>query len=466
MLFRSTSRTSVGRVRLVGTGVAAAIALTGGGGLIAFQIARHHDKAPATLSAAVDPPAIDKAARKLSIVVLPFENQSSDPANAVYADGITEDLVTDLSRIADAFVISSNTSFTFKGQAYDVRAVAKQLDVRFAVVGSVRRDGESLGINVSLIDGLNGGVLWSQRFMRTRSDMHSFQQEVTGQIARALNMKVKQAASDRTTRQAPQDLDAQDYALRAWTEIWNKPQTAATNAAGLEFADKALALDSSNSDALATRSYALSRAAFSGWTERPRSDLVRDAVAAGERAVELDPNNADALYALHIALRVAGDLDRAELMVRNAIAINPNHAPSYAALGFLRILAGKPEQSHAFHQRALEISPLDPLRGPWYGQDSFAYSLEGNYAAALRTAQEATAANPLLSAGYMNEAVALAGLGRWDEARTAMKKHDSLRPGWTIERIKANNVVVAGSPLARLNERNFQILRDLGMPER
>jgi tetratricopeptide (TPR) repeat protein len=301
--------------------------------------------------------------------------------------------------------------------------------------------------------------------MRTRSDMHSFQQEVTAQVARTLNMKLKQAASDHATRQAPQDLDAQDYALRAWTEIWNKPQTAATNAAGLEFADQALALDPSNSDALATRSYALSRAAFSGWTERPHSDLVSDAVAAGERAVELDPNNADALYALHLALRVAGDLGRAELMLRNAIAVNPNHAPSYGALGFLRILAGKPEQSHKFHQRALEISPLDPLRGPWYGQDSFAYLLEGKYAAALDAAKAAEAANPTLATAYLDEALALAGLGRRDEALAVMKKHDSLRPGWTIARMKANNVIIPGSPLDRLYQPLFRMLRDLGLPE-
>jgi len=296
--------------------------------------------------------------------------------------------------------------------------------------------------------------------------MYSFQQEVTGRIARRLDLELKQAASEKALRGAPRDLDSQDYALRAWTEIWNKPQSAATNAAGLDYADKALAIDPSNSDALATRSYALARASFSGWAGRPQADLIRDAVAAGERAVALDPNNADGLYALHIALRVAGDLGRAELMVRNAIAINPNHAPSYGALGWLNVLAGKPEESHKFHQQALAISPLDPLRAAWYGQDSVAYSLEGNYTRALQAAEEAAAANPLLSGAYIDEAIALAGLGRREEALAAMKRHDNLRPGWTIERVKLANVLTDGTPRARLFEPILALLRGLGMPDR
>jgi adenylate cyclase len=444
---------------------AVVLALAAGAGVIAFELAKQPPVTP-PLPAAAEPPSLGHASRKLSIVVLPFANQSNDPANDVYADAITEDLVTDLSRIADAFVISSNTSFTFRGQTIDVRAVAKQLDVNYAVVGSVRPDGESLGISASLIDARTGGVLWSQRYTRTRTDMHAFQQEVTGQIARILNLKVKQAASDRASRQAPRDLDAQDYALRAWTEIWNKPQSAETNAAGLAFADKALAIDPANSDALATRAYALARASFSGWSDRPHDELVRDAVADGERAVALDPNNADALYALHIALRVAGNIDRAELMLRAAIAANQNHAPAYGALGFLDILKGKPALAHAFHQKALEISPLDPLRGAWYQQDSFAYLLEGKDAEALQAAERAEAANPVLSSAYLDAALALEGLGRRQEAMAAMQQHDSLRPGWTVEKLKAANVVTDGTPQARLYQPVFDRLHALGIPER
>jgi class 3 adenylate cyclase/TolB-like protein len=367
----------------------------------AWWLQRDRAKEPDSAAAGQSGPTLQD--RRLSIVVMPFENVSGDPANDVYADAITEDLITDLSRIAKAFVISSNTSFTFKGHSFDVRDVASRLNVQFAVVGTVRRAGEELSISASLVDGQSGRVLWSDRFVRTRMDMYSFQQEVTGRIARRLDLELKQAASEKALRGAPRDLDSQDYALRAWTEIWDKPQSAATNAAGLEYADKALAIDPSNSDALATRSYALARASFSGWAGRPQADLIRDAVAAGERAVALDPNNADGLYALHIALRVAGDLGRAELMVRNAIAINPNHAPSYGASGWLKVLAGKPEESHKFHQQALAISPLDPLRAAWYGQDSVAYSLEGNYTRALQAAEEAAAANPLLSGAILTK---------------------------------------------------------------
>jgi TolB-like protein/class 3 adenylate cyclase len=404
-------------------------------------------------------------AAKLSIVVLPFDNAGGDATNDVYADAITADLITDLSRIADAFVISPNTSFSLRGKAADAQAIARQFGVRFALVGNVRRAGEDLAVSASLIDGDTGRVIWSQRFSRTRGDIFAFQQDMTAQIARTLNLELKQAASDKAAREAPKDLDAQDYALRAWVEIWNKPQSRATNEAGLRFARQALALDPDNSDALATVCYALTRAAQFGWSDRKPDELLREAARAGERAIELDPKDADAFYALAYAIRTSGDIDRAGSLLRTAVTLNVNHAPSHAALGLDRVLKGDPARAHDPISRALALSPLDPLRAVWLHHDGLAYLLAGDDVAGLRRMQEAIAANPQFPNAHLYAAAALAGLGRDAEAGRAFRRHEELRPGWTIGRLKDAVTIQASSEYARQFERIFGALRSLGMPE-
>lgn len=404
-------------------------------------------------------------AAKLSIVVLPFENVGADAANDVYADAITDDLITDLSRIADAFVISPNTSFTLKGRAADLRAAVRQLGVRFALVGNVRRIGENLTVSASLIEGDTGRVIWSQRFSRTRGDMFAFQQEVTSQIARALNLELKQAASDQAALQAPRDLDAQDYAFRAWAEIWNKPQSPVTNRAGLRFAEQALAIDPDNAGALATKCYALTRAAQFNWSDREPHDLLKEAIAAGERAIQLHAKDADALYVLAYATRASGDIQRAGSLLKTAVALNANHAPSHAALGLDRILNGDPAGAHALIERALALSPLDPLRAIWLHHDGLAYLLQGDDAAGLRRLQASIAANPLFPNAHLYAAAALYGLGRRAEAKNAFQRHDVLRPGWTISRLMAAVTITASEAYARQFEPIFERLRHLGMRE-
>jgi adenylate cyclase len=403
---------------------------------------------------------------KLSIVVLPFENTSSDPADGVYADAITDDLITDLSRITDAFVISSNTSFTLKGKTNDARQVAEQLAVNYALVGTVRRVAETLTVTASLIEAESGRVLWSQRFVRTREDMVSFQQDVTGQTARALNLELRQAESDKAARQGPKNLDAQDYALRAWAEIWNKPQSRATNELGMKLATQALAIEPNNSDALATLCYALIRAAQFGWSTLPADQLLDQAVAAGERAIELDARNADAFYVLAFALRVRGDIARAGSLLQTAVTLNPNHAPSHAALGLQQILNGDPNGAHSHVARALALSPLDPLRAIWFQQDGIAYLLAGDDVNGLAKMQEAIAANPVYPNPYLYSAAALVGLNRRAEAEVAFRRHEALRPGWTIERLKDAVSIQASPEFARLFERILDPLRSLGMAER
>ncbi|MGC2200583.1 MAG: adenylate/guanylate cyclase domain-containing protein, partial [Stellaceae bacterium] len=152
----------------------------------------------------------------LSIVVLPFVNLSNDPEQEYFADGITEDLTTDLSRIADSFVISRNTAFTYKGKRIDVRQVGRDLGVRYVVEGSVRRTGDQIRVNVQLIDAESGALIWADRFDTSRADLDQAQDEITGRLAHTLNRKLVVAAVGRLERQHKTDPDARDLVMRGW----------------------------------------------------------------------------------------------------------------------------------------------------------------------------------------------------------------------------------------------------------
>jgi len=404
------------------------------------------------------------AASRLSIVVLPFANTSPNRDDEVFADALTEDLVTDLSRIADAFVISASTSFTFKDKNINARTIANELNVAYALSGTVRRSGDQIQVTSTLVDASTGAVLWSERYDRTRSDIYSLQQQLTGQIARTLNLELKEAASRKAARGAPADLEAQDYAVRAWAELWTKPQSRQTNDAALAFIARALALDPDNADALALKCYAFVRAARYGWLPGDAAELSAEAVRLGERAVALDPRDADAYFALAFAVGSVGDLTRSLDLYRRAQELNPNHAPSYSNYGFSLILNGKPNDATGWIERALSISPRDPLVAVWRSSLSLAAVLEHKDELALATATSAIAANPNHPAPYLHGAVALKRLGRLGEAADMMARHNRIRPDWTVEKQKQSQK--GSAAFDRLAESFFQDLALLGLPSR
>jgi adenylate cyclase len=252
---------------------------------------------------------------RLSIAVLPFANLSGDKDQDYFADALTEDLTSDLSRISGSFVISRSTAATYKGQNIEAKRIARELNVRYLLEGNVRRAGGDVRVNVQLVDGESGQQVWSERYEKSASDMYVFQNEVTGRIARALNLELKEAVSRQVARRHVGNLDADDYALRAWAELWTKPQTRETNDAALEFVKKALAIDPANAEAYGVATYAYARATTYGWGfERP--EALRLGIAAGERAFALDPKNADALYSLAFVYTLAGEVAKSQDLMR------------------------------------------------------------------------------------------------------------------------------------------------------
>ncbi len=401
---------------------------------------------------------------RLSIAVLPFSNLSGDPGQDDFSDGLTEDLTTDLSRIEGAFVIARNTMQSYRGKAVDARQLGLELGVRYVIEGSVRRAERQVRVNAQLIDAETGAHIWAERFDRGAEDLFSFQAEVTGQIARALNLQLKEAESQRATRGRPENLEAVDYARKAWAELWNKPSTKETNDQAFAYLEQALALDPQVPEIWTNLSYAHIRAVVSRWsTSRPES--LRLAREAGERAVALNSRSADAHYVLGSAIRAQGDIDRALAENETAVILNPNHAPGHAGIGICWIMRGRPREALPYFDHAFRLSPRDPLRAGWHTWVGLAYMMLGDDRKALEESKRSAAANPKSAGAFTLQAAALALLGREVEARAALAVRQQLGPpGLTLTAIKEGTQ--SDYPeYSRLMERYYEGLRQAGLPE-
>jgi|RhiMetdeSRZDD1v2_1073273.scaffolds.fasta_scaffold101794_3 TolB-like protein/class 3 adenylate cyclase len=408
-------------------------------------------------------PSVDRP--RLSIAVLPFSNLSGDPDQDYFSDALTEDLTTDLSRIEGAFVIARNTMQTYRGKAVDVKQLGRELGVRYLLEGSVRRAEKQVRVTAQLIDAETGAHLWAERFDRGAEDLFTLQAEVTGQIARILNLQLMEAESQRATRGRPDTLEAIDYARKAWAELWNKPLTKETNAQALAYLEKARALDPNVPEIWTNLAVAYQRAAFFGWSPS-REESLRLAREAAERAVALDPRSADAHYVLGLMLRFQGDLDRLREESETVVALNPNHALGVAALGIYQLLYGRPREALPYFDRAFRLSPRDPQRAIWHLWVGLAYVMLGDDLKAFEESKRSAAANPQYSPAFALQVSALALLGREAEARAALAVLQQLQPDLTITRNKEDRGYrVANPEFHRLIERYLDGLRKAGLPE-
>jgi tetratricopeptide (TPR) repeat protein len=316
---------------------------------------------------------------------------------------------------------------------------------------------------VQLTDGETAQQVWSERYEKTAGDMYTFQNEVTGRVARALNLELKEAMSRQAARGPVSDLGAADLALRAWAELWTRRQSPKTNAAALAHVARALELDPENAEAYGVAAYAYARAATYGWG-MPREEAIRKGIASGERAVALDSKNADAFYALAFVYVQAGDTLKSQEMLRQSIAINRNHAPAYFFYGLNLIRLGHPRETISWVERAFALSPRDPLRSVWYGAIARAHVAVGDDALAVEAAEKGIASNRNHAHNHAVLAGALANLGRMAEAKAALEELQRVQPGISVSRYW--RTIASDDPVARkTNERLMAGLRKAGLPE-
>jgi adenylate cyclase len=400
-------------------------------------------------------------AHRLSIVVLPFDNLSSDPKQDYLADAITEDLITDLSRIRGAFVIARGTSFTYKGKAVNAKDVAQELNVRYVLEGSVQRAGDQVRVNAQLIDGKSGADIWSERFDRQFKDVFSLQNEITGRVASALRLQLLEAESNRLKQGPPASMEAWDYALRGWAELWTKPVSKESTQEAKRLLDKAIALDPKLAMAWTgmARVYFVSGIYPFGFGGRVES--FKKALQAAETATALDPKSAAAQVELGMALRARRRYDEAANACQKAIDLNRNFEQGYSCLALVKQAIGDPKASLPLFEQSLRLAPHLPTDQRRYHFIAWGHLLDGQYEEALTYANKSSTVDPKFSGPYWVRSAVYGCQGKQKEAKAELAKlaqRDKFIS--TLEGMRRQYAHV------KAMERIFGCLRRAGMPEK
>jgi adenylate cyclase len=404
---------------------------------------------------------------RLSIVVLPFANLSSDPDQQYFADGITEDLTTDLSRIEGMFVISRNTAFTYHGKVVDAKQVGRELGVRYVLEGSVRKLGERVRINAQLIDAKTAAHLWAERFDRDTRDLFGLQDEITSRIAIELNIELLVAEASRSIERP----DAFDTVLRGRAVMW-RPPTLEKYAEAVDLFERALAIDPGSLEARSWLAIALANRALDRLSATPTPDLSRAETLAAQ-AVAAAPRSPHAHYARAEVLRVQRRHEEAILEYQTAIAADRNWADAIAGLGWCKFWSGEIEETISLHEQAIRLSPRDPNIGYWHFRIGLVHLLQLRLDEAISSLERAAGIAPGLSFVHSTLAAACALAGKPDRAATELAEARRLRGDGTLSSIallkSAGGVPVGyyGPPeLAALFDRAFFAgLRKAGVPE-
>jgi adenylate cyclase len=363
----------------------------------------------------VEPASVEKMAFPLpdkpSIAVLPFVNMGGDPEQEYFADGMTEDLITDLSQISGLFVIARNSTFTYKGKPVKIRQVAEELGVRYVLEGSVRRSGDRVRINTQLIDATTGGHLWAERYDRRYKDVFELQNEVIGKIVSALTVKLTGAEKVQLARRPTDNLEAYDYYLRAERDLYSEDisQLSVT----LSLYEKAIALDPNFADAHAGYARAAVDVWRLGYVNVLASPVARKrAYEAADQALSLDSKIPRAYSVLGVLQVVDGRYDEAIESARKAVSLGPNSADAYVNLAIVLMFSGRPAEALAAMETALRLNPR-PSSGVlgYYGAVLF---MNRQYEKAIEPLEKARAAS---YPAREHLAMTYAQLGRLDDAK-------------------------------------------------
>ena len=296
---------------------------------------------------------------KPSIAVLPFENMSTDPAQEFFVDGLTEDILTELSRFRDLFVISRNSTFTYKGTAVKATEVARDLNVRYVVEGSVRKAGDRVRVTVQLIDGAEDRHVWAERYDRKLEDIFDLQDEITAAITATLPGRVEADSTDRARNKQTENMAAYECVLAG--KVLHHRSTHDDNSEALRLLDRAIKLDPNYVHARAWRACVIGQAWIWGWSEDADADMEEISNEL-DRALALDESDAD-VHRIYAAVQLTRlNFDKAWMHQEKALALNPNYDLSVVQHGELSTWMGRPEEGIEWIQKAMELNPLHPPR--------------------------------------------------------------------------------------------------------
>ena len=396
---------------------------------------------------------------KPSIAVLPFDNLSDDPAQGYFADGISEDIITTLSKVPRLFVIARNSSFVYKGKPVKVQQVAEDLGVRYVLEGSVQRANGKVRITAQLADALTGNHLWAERYDRDMTGLFALQDEITSQIVVALRIKLTEGEEARVHHKHTRNIDAWNLLNKGLTRYHGATKT--DNAGARKFFESAAEVDSGYALAYAMLAWTHWQDAYHGWSEN-RGQSIERAATLAEKAQALDDTLPD-VHALQGSILLAKKQYVAALTVaEKAVALNPNHSTNTAQLGMILLFAGQPEAAIAKLQTAMRLSPyypawfLEVLGFAYFGatQPDEALSAFGKFLEREPGAYHAAHA-------HVGRALAHHALDRENEARADVAKALTANPEITLKQF--------GQLLINRNQAEVDALSDtlrrLGMPD-
>lgn len=395
----------------------------------AFQVARDSvQTSGGSVSQSIQP------TPPLSMVVLPLANIGGDPDQEYFVDGVTENLTTDLSRIAGAFVIARNTAFTFKGKAVDVKRLGRELNVRYVLEGSVQRGGSRLRVNVQLIDATSGNHLWADRFDRPVADIFDMQDEIVSRLANTLDAQFIAAEASRTQR-SPHP-DAMDLYFQGLSWIYKGTTLEHVTEAERLF-DRGLELDPNSADLLVGKAVVDTSKAINFFVD-DRAARLAAAEAALTKALSIAPDHAYAHLFLGLVFNSTNRASQGIAECERALTLNRNLAHAYAYIGWGKYLSGRASETEAHVNAALRLSPRDTFVYHWLlfaGLSKFQLKAYDEAVEWLRRSNEANRNYPI---AYFWLAATLGQLGKLTEARTALKEGLAQNPGFTIQRIRSS----------------------------
>jgi TolB-like protein/Tfp pilus assembly protein PilF len=400
---------------------------------------------------------------KPSIAVLPFDNMSGDPEQEYFSDGLTEDLITALSKSEDLLVIARNSSFAFRGGNVDVQEIGKKLGARYVLEGSVRKSGNQVRINAQLIDAATRKHLWAERFDGTLENVFELQDMLTEQIAGQVLPKLERTETERANRLKPDQVNVYDLYLRAVHHY--HAFSFDDILAALKILEKALAIDPNYPPALALSGICYARILVMSW-DKPREQAhMKAGVFAARRAAELAPEDATVLWMSGLAIgRLSGDLQGGVDFLERAITLNSNSYQAHGAAGLLKAHTDDAAGAIDHLKQAIRLNPIDPRIFNVHANLANAYNHTKNYDEAKRHALMALQLNPRYEHSHREYVESCIGCGQIEDARAGARALISQFPNFStaslLDRWERHH-----RPITPGRVEHLEALRKAGLPE-
>ena len=369
-----------------------------------------------------------------SIAVLPFDNMSDGPDQEYFADGMSEDLITGLSRIRWLFVIARNSTFVYKNRPVDVKQVARELGVRYVLEGSVRRAGKQLRVSAQLIDATTGGHIWAERYDRAVGDIFAVQDEITHSVAGAIEPHLLAAEGIRAMSRSADDLGAWELVARAQTHFGRMTRADFETAIGP--LEKAVTAYPDYAPARGMIGLRLAFASHMGWIARDEG--LRAAREHALRAIALDDRDPWGHSALGYWAMMERRTEELIASFTRAVNLNPNSAAAHTNLSHIFAFAGQDREAIAHGEEAIRLSPLDPEMAFFLGGIAIAHYAAGRYAEAARYTAEALRLRPGFQGAQRLRCASLAQMGQIDEARSFLAMVRREQPELSVDWIWAS----------------------------